>query len=78
MRSTAPLIDCSIQSKRTPDLLNANQVVGIMSVDRLAAAANSQPVGPTRDVKDALKLKGVKPRRSVSAVRTLLEERQRR
>ena len=43
-----------------------------------ASAPNSQPVGPTRDVKDVLKLKGVKPRRSVSAVRTLLEERQRR
>ncbi len=41
-------------------------------------APNSQPVGPTRDVKDVLKLKGVKPRRSVSAVRTLLEDRQRR
>ncbi len=43
-----------------------------------ASAPNSQPVEPTRDVKDLLKLKGVKPRRSVPAVKTLLEDRRRR
>jgi prevent-host-death family protein len=43
-----------------------------------ASAPDSQPIEPTRPVKDLLKLKGVKPRRSVSAVRTLLEDRQRR
>ncbi len=39
---------------------------------------DSQPIEPSRPVKDLLKLQGVKPRRSVSAVRTLLEDRQRR
>jgi prevent-host-death family protein len=43
-----------------------------------ASAPNSQPVEPTRDAKDVLKLKGVKRRRSVSAVKTLLEDRKRR
>ena len=43
-----------------------------------ASTPHSQPVEPTRDAKDVLKLKGVKRRRSVSAVKTLLEDRQRR
>lgn len=43
-----------------------------------ASAPNSQPREPTRPVKDLRKLKGVKPRRSVSAVKMLLEDRQRR
>ena len=135
MQSTAPLIDLTIQSKRTPNLLNAYEVMAaevleIMFVERLAAACHiailrlfwimltvnvaalrekliyylrlvkegeevmvtshrhrvarilpasapkSRPVEPTRDVKALLKLKGVKPRRSVSAVKTLLEDRQ--
>ena len=43
-----------------------------------ASAPNSQPKEPTRPVKDLRKLKGIKPRRTVSAVRMLLEDRQRR
>ncbi len=39
---------------------------------------DAQPKEPSRSVKDLLKLKGIKPRRSISAVRTLLEDRQRR
>lgn len=42
------------------------------------SAPDSRPAEPSRPVKDLLKLKGVKPRRSVSAVRTLLEDRRRR
>lgn len=42
------------------------------------SAPNSQPTEPSRAVKDLRKLRGVKPRRSVSAVRALLEDRQRR
>jgi len=42
------------------------------------SAPDSQPREPSRPVRDLSKLKGVKPRRSVSAVRTLLEDRQRR
>jgi prevent-host-death family protein len=42
------------------------------------SAPNSQPTEPSRPVKDLRKLRGVKPRRSVSAVRALLEDRQRR
>ena len=43
-----------------------------------ASAPNAQPREPPRPVKDLRKLKGIKPRRSVSAVRMLLEDRQRR
>ncbi len=43
-----------------------------------ASAPESQPAEPSRPVKDLRKLKGVKLRRSVSAVRTLLEDRRRR
>lgn len=43
-----------------------------------ASAPDSQPIEPTRPVKDLRKLKGIKPRRSVSAVKMLLEDRQRR
>lgn len=43
-----------------------------------ASAPNSQPREPTRPVKDLRKLKGIKSRRSVSAVKMLLEDRQRR
>ena len=42
------------------------------------SAPGSPPAEPSRPVKDLLKLKGVKPRRSVSAVRTLLEDRRHR
>ncbi len=42
------------------------------------SAPNSQPTEPSRAVKDLRKLRGVKPKRSVSAVRALLEDRQRR
>ena len=41
-------------------------------------APNAQPREPSRSVKDLRKLKGIKPRRSISAVKTLLEDRQRR
>ncbi len=41
-----------------------------------ASVPDSQLTEPCRPVKDLLKLKGVRPRRSVSAVRTLLEDRQ--
>lgn len=43
-----------------------------------ASAPDSQPIEPTRPVKDLRKLKGIKPRRSVSAVKMLFEDRQRR
>ncbi len=49
------------------------QVARILPV----SAPESQLTGPTRPAKDLLKLRGVKPRRSVSAVKTLLEDRQR-
>lgn len=39
---------------------------------------NAQPREPSRSVKDLLKLKGIKPKRSISAVRMLLEDRRRR
>jgi prevent-host-death family protein len=42
------------------------------------SAPDSQPIEPARPVKDLLKLRGVRRRRSVSAVRTLLDDRQRR
>jgi len=40
-----------------------------------ATAPNSQLREPSRPAKDLVKLRGVKPRRSVSAVKTLLEDR---
>ena len=43
-----------------------------------AFAPESQPREPSRPVKDLRKLRGVKLKRSVSAVRTLLEDRRRR
>ena len=42
------------------------------------SAPDSQATAPSRPVKDLRKVRGVKPRRSVSAVRTLLEDRRRR
>lgn len=42
------------------------------------SAPAAQPKEPSRSVKDLLKLKGIKPKRSVSAVRILLEDRRRR
>ncbi len=43
-----------------------------------ASAPDSQPSKPTRPAKELLRLKGVRPKRSVSAVKALLEDRQRR
>ncbi len=43
-----------------------------------ASAPDTQVTEPSRPVNDLRKIKGVKPRRSVSAVRTLLEDRRRR
>ena len=43
-----------------------------------ASAPDARISEPSRPVKDLKKVKGVKPRRSVSAVRTLLEDRERR
>ena len=43
-----------------------------------ASAPESQSTEPSRPVKDLLKLRGIKPRRTISAVGTLLEDRQRR
>jgi antitoxin (DNA-binding transcriptional repressor) of toxin-antitoxin stability system len=42
------------------------------------SAPDAQLVEPSRPVKDLKKVKGVRPRRSISAVKTLLEERRRR
>lgn len=38
----------------------------------------AEVTGPSRPVKDLRKIKGIKPRRSISAVQTLLEDRRRR
>ncbi len=43
-----------------------------------ASALDAQITEPSRPVNDLRKVKGVKPRRSVSAVKTLLEDRRRR
>jgi prevent-host-death family protein len=43
-----------------------------------ASAPDAQVTEPSRPVNDLRKVKGVKPRRSVSAVRSLLEDRRRR
>ena len=43
-----------------------------------ASAPDIQLTEPSRPLKDLRKVKGIKPRRSVSAVRTLLEDRGRR
>jgi len=43
-----------------------------------ASAPDSQAAQPSRPVKDLAKIRGVKPRRSLSAVKTLLEDRRRR
>ncbi|NIN06559.1 MAG: type II toxin-antitoxin system prevent-host-death family antitoxin [Armatimonadetes bacterium] len=43
-----------------------------------ASAPDAQPVAPSRPVRDLKKVKGIKPRRALSAVRTLLEDRERR
>ncbi len=43
-----------------------------------AAAPDAQVTEPSRPVSDLRKIKGVKPRRSLSAVRILLEDRRRR
>ena len=43
-----------------------------------ATARDAQLTEPSRPVKDLRKVKGVKPRRSGAAVRTLLEDRRRR
>jgi prevent-host-death family protein len=42
------------------------------------SAPDRQVIEPSRPVKDLRKIKGVKSRRAVSAVRTLLEDRRRR
>jgi prevent-host-death family protein len=42
------------------------------------SAPDGQVTEPSRSVKELRKIKGVKSRRSVSAVRTLLEDRRRR
>jgi prevent-host-death family protein len=42
-----------------------------------ASVPESQPAEPSRPVEDLLKLRGVKTKRSVSAVSTLLKDRQR-
>jgi antitoxin (DNA-binding transcriptional repressor) of toxin-antitoxin stability system len=39
---------------------------------------SAEVTGPSRPVKDLRKIKGIKPRRSISAVQTLLEDRRRR
>jgi antitoxin (DNA-binding transcriptional repressor) of toxin-antitoxin stability system len=39
---------------------------------------DAEVIPPSRPVKDLRKLKGIKPQRSLSAVRTLLEDRRRR
>ena len=43
-----------------------------------ASAPDAQITGPSRPLKDLKKVKGVKARRSVSALQTLLEDRERR
>lgn len=43
-----------------------------------ASGSDFQATAPSRPVKDLAKIRGIKPRRSVSGVRTLLEDRQRR
>jgi antitoxin (DNA-binding transcriptional repressor) of toxin-antitoxin stability system len=42
------------------------------------SAPDAQVTGPSRPVKDLRKIKGIKSRRSISAVQTLLEDRRRR
>jgi prevent-host-death family protein len=42
------------------------------------SAPDAQVAEPSRPVKDLRKIKGIKPRRAVSAVKTLLEDRRRR
>jgi len=39
---------------------------------------SAEVTGPSRSVKDLKKIKGIKPRRSLSGVQTLLEDRRRR
>ena len=49
-------------------------------VARIVPMANPSAdiLEPTRPVKDLRKIKGIKPRRSVSAVKSLLDDRRRR
>jgi prevent-host-death family protein len=42
------------------------------------SAPDVQVKKPSRPVRDLRKIKGIKPRRSISAVKTLLEDRRRR
>lgn len=51
-----------------------HKIARILPVSR----PSSEFTEPDREVKDLLKLKGIKPRRSLSAVKALLEDRQRR
>jgi prevent-host-death family protein len=44
----------------------------------LPVTAPSEIVEPTRPVKDLRKIRGIKPRRSVSGVKSLLDDRRRR
>lgn len=43
-----------------------------------ATAPSAEILAPTRPVKDLRKIKGIKPRRSVSGVKSLLDDRRRR
>lgn len=43
-----------------------------------ASASSAEIIEPTRPVRDLQKLKGIKPKRSVSSVKSLLDDRQRR
>jgi antitoxin (DNA-binding transcriptional repressor) of toxin-antitoxin stability system len=51
-----------------------HQVARILPV----TAPSAEIVEPTRPVKDLRKLKGIKPRRSLSGVKSLLDDRRRR
>jgi antitoxin (DNA-binding transcriptional repressor) of toxin-antitoxin stability system len=51
-----------------------HQVARILPV----TAPTAEIVEPTRPVKDLRKLKGIKPRRSLSGVKSLLDDRRRR
>ena len=42
------------------------------------AAPDTRMTEPSRPIKDLRKIKGIKPRRALSAVKTLLEDRRRR
>jgi len=42
------------------------------------STANAEVTEPSRAVKDLRKIRGIKPRRSISAVQKLLEDRRRR